>query len=171
MLPMKNSRVHVFLIAATLSFAASTADADIWSWTDPLGAVHYVDTLTPIYVWLDDEGKVWYADTPEHKGAVSVKLAWHSNGDSVEEAEAEAAGQKKRGNARAYEGETEEDRLEREQAEQYYCDRAREIYDSYLNAPRLYRTNEAGEREYLSDEEVAATFAETKARVDELCNI
>lgn len=167
---MKNSRVHVFLVAVLLSFATSSAVADIWRWTDPLGQDHYVDTLTPIYVWLDDEGKVWYADTPGHDDAVKVRLAWHSAGDSVEEAEAEAAEQQERRDARAYEGETEEERLKREQAEQYYCNRAREIYESYRNAPRLYRTNEAGEREYLSDEDAAATFAETKARVDELCN-
>jgi hypothetical protein len=168
---MKNSRVHVFLVAVTLSLTASTAGADIWRWTDPLGEVHYVDTLTPIYVWLDEEGKVWYADTPDHEDAVSVELVWHSAADSVEQAEAESGDENKRGDTRAYEGETAEDRLEREQAEQYYCDRAKEIYDSYLNAPRLYRTNDAGEREYLSDEDAAATLAETKARVDELCKI
>ena len=57
----------------------------------------------------------------------------------------------------------------REQAEAYYCKRATEIYDSYLNAPQLYRTNEKGEREYLSKKEAAATIAETKAKRDELC--
>ena len=38
-----------------------------------------------------------------------------------------------------------------------------------LNAPQLYKTNEAGEREYLSKEEKARTIAETRARKDELC--
>ena len=61
--------------------------------------------------------------------------------------------------------------LEREKAEKYYCKRAQEVYDSYLKAPRLYKTNDTGVREYLSDEESAQTLAETKARVEELCNI
>lgn len=163
---MKNSLAFWPLLAATLSLAATEADADVWRWTDPLGAVHYVDTLTPIYVWLDEEGKVWFSDTPDHQDAVSVELVWHSEADSVEEDEAIG----KRGDTMAYEGETADDRRKREQAEEYYCGRAQQIYDSYLNAPRLYRTNDAGEREYLSDEESAVKLAETKARVDELCN-
>ena len=54
-------------------------------------------------------------------------------------------------------------------AEAYYCRRATEIYDSYVNAPQLYKTSADGEKEYLSDEEAEATLSETKARVDELC--
>jgi len=145
------------------------AAADIWRWTDPHGEVHYVNTMTPIYVWVDETGRVWYADTPDHEDAVSVELVWHSDGDSVEQAA--AAAEEKPGDTWAYPGETPEDRLKREQAEKYYCERAQQVYESYLNAPKLYRTNDAGEREYLSDEEAAATLAETEARVNELCNI
>ena len=32
------------------------------------------------------------------------------------------------------------------------CKRATEAHDSYVNAPRLYRTNDDGEREYLDEE-------------------
>ena len=49
------------------------------------------------------------------------------------------------------------------------CKRATEIFESYLNAPRLFRTSESGEREYLSEEDAAATIAETKAKMNELC--
>jgi hypothetical protein len=56
------------------------------------------------------------------------------------------------------------------QAEAYYCKRATEIYDSYVNAPRLYKTGADGEPEYLSDEEATQTIAETKAKVDDLCS-
>ncbi len=69
----------------------------------------------------------------------------------------------------AFPGETAEDRAEREKAEAYYCKRATEIYESYLNAPQLYRTGEGGEREYLSKKDAAATIADTKMKKDELC--
>jgi len=69
----------------------------------------------------------------------------------------------------AYPGESVEERQEREMAEVYYCKRAKEIYDSYVNAPRLYRTDSDGERTCLSDEEAAQTLAETQAKVDDLC--
>lgn len=164
---MTDARLTTFLCAALLTVVtAGPARADIWRWVDALGETHYVDTMTPIYTWLDEDGKVWFADTPDHEDAVSVELIWHSNGDSVEEAEEEA----EKGDRWAYVGETPEDRNKREQAEDYYCERAREIYESYVSAPRLYKTNEAGERVYLSDEEARATLVETKDRVEELCD-
>ena len=54
-------------------------------------------------------------------------------------------------------------------AEAYYCKRATEIYDSYVNAPRLYKTNDDGEKEYLSKAAAAAEIADTKSKKDELC--
>ena len=139
------------------------AVADVWKWVDASGKTHFVDTMKPIYTWLDEFGKRHYSDTPGHEDAVSVELVWHSGGtlDDVDDAESD--------DGYAYPGETAEERAEREAADAYYCKRATEIFESYVNAPRLYRTNDAGEREYLSEKQAAATIAETKAKMDELC--
>ncbi|MEJ2128428.1 MAG: DUF4124 domain-containing protein [Woeseiaceae bacterium] len=142
------------------------ANADVWKWVDVDGKTHFVDTMKPIYTWRDEFGKVHYADTPGHEDAVSVELVWHSSG-TLQDLEGE---KDESGSGYAYPGETAEERAEREKAEAYYCKRATEIYDSYKNAPQLYRTNEAGEREYLSKKEAATTIAETKAKMDELCS-
>ena len=144
-----------------------TANADIWKWVDGEGETHFVETNTPIYTWTDESGALHYADTPDHEDAISVQLVWHAPGsisdygDSLEGSESGGF---------AYPGETLEDRQAREQAEEYYCKRATEIYDSYVNAPQLYRTNEAGDREYLSKEDTANTLAETRAKKDALCS-
>lgn len=151
-------------IFVLLAFSGA-ADADVWKWVDANGKTHFVDTMKPIYTWVDEAGKFHYSDTPDHEDAVSVELVWHSTGTLDE---VDNAGESGEGYARP--GETAEDRAEREQAEAYYCKRATEVYDSYVNAPQLYRTNEAGEREYLSKTEGDTIIAETKARVDELCN-
>jgi hypothetical protein len=147
----------------------ASANADVWKWVDANGKTHFVDTMKPIYTWLDESGKAHYADTPGHEDAVSVELVWHSTGtlDNIENT-SDAAGNSESGGY-AYPGETAEERAEREKAEAYYCKRANEIYESYVNAPQLYRTNDAGEREYLSKKDAAATIAETKAKRDELC--
>lgn len=144
------------------------AYADVWKWVDALGETHFVDTLTPIYTWMGDDGKVHYSDKPDHPNAVAVQLVWHSRGSlaDVEDPEGASAG----GSKEIDPNETVDERIEREMAEAYYCKRAREIYDSYVNAPQLYKTNADGEKEYLSEEEQEATIAETKARVDELCS-
>lgn len=151
----------IFMLTVGLS---APAFADVWKWVDATGKTHFVDTMTPIYTWLDEDDKRHYSDTPGHEDAVSVELVWHSGGtlDDVEDPAADEDGY-------AYPGETAEERAEREAADAYYCKRATEIFESYLNAPRLYRTNDAGEREYLSEKEAAATVGETKARMDELC--
>jgi hypothetical protein len=143
-----------------------TANADVWKWVDANGKTHFVDTMQTIYTWIDEFGKVHYSDTPNHEDAVSVELVWHSTGslDAVGGAEEESES-----GGYAFPGETAEERAEREKAEAYYCKRATDIYDSYLNAPQLYRTDENGEREYLSKKDAAATIAETKTKMNELC--
>ena len=151
-----------------LSGFALNASADIWKWVDSSGKTHFVDTIKPIYTWVDEFGKVHYSDTPEHEDAVSVELVWVSSGSL---ADVDGGGEEDESESGGYTrpGETAEQRAERKQAEAYYCKRATEIYDSYVNAPQLYRTNEAGEREYLSKQEGEAIIAETKAKKDELC--
>jgi hypothetical protein len=157
---------RIFTTLLLLVGFSLTAQADVWKWVDASGKTHFVDTIKPIFTWADDFGKVHYSDTPDHEDAVSVELVWHSSGSLADvnggEAEPESGGY-------AYPGETAEERAEREKAEAHYCKRATEIYESYVNAPQLYRTNENGEREYLSKEEASATIAETKAKRDELC--
>jgi len=144
-----------------------SANADVWRWIDANGDSHYVNTMRPIYTWQDNSGKVFFADKPNHVNAVSVELVWHSSGTLDEVAQDENAGS---GSNELQPGETEAEREERMQAEAYYCKRATEIYDAYVNAPRLYKTGDDGEPQYLTDEEAQATITETKTRVDELCN-
>jgi Domain of unknown function (DUF4124) len=146
-----------------------SANADIWKWVDASGKTHFVDTMTPIYTWVDESGKIHYSDKPEHVDAVSVMLVWHSIGTLDVVDDSSAAGDSESGGY-AYPGETAEERAQREEAEAYYCKRADEIYESYVNAPQLYRTNEEGDREYLSKKDAAATIAETKAKRDALCS-
>jgi hypothetical protein len=146
---------------------AQTANADIWKWVDALGKTHFVSTMRPIYTWIDESGKVHYADHPDHEDAVSAELVWLSEG-TLEEADGSASAPKEDGYA--YPGETAEQRAERKRAEEYYCKRATEIYDSYMNAPQLYKTDENGKREYLSKADAALTIAETRAKKDDLCN-
>ena len=156
----------LFALVLNLGLCVS-ANADVWRWIDGQGETHFVDTMRPIYTWQDDFGKVFFADKPNHVNAVSVELIWHSS-DSLEEVE--NGDEDKSGSNELLPGETEAEFEERRQAEAYYCKRATEIYDSYKNAPRLYRTNDAGEREYLSEESAKATLDETKTKMDDLCS-
>lgn len=143
----------------------SAAQADVWKWVDGSGKTHFVDTQKSIFTWVDDRGDVHYADTPGHEDAIAVQLVWVSSG-TLDDLQAD---NDESGSGYAYPGETPEERAEREKAEEYYCKRATEIYESYVNAPRLYKTNDNGEREYLDKKTAAATIAETRAQKDDLC--
>ena len=116
---------------------------------------------------------IHYSDKPEHENAVAVVLVWHSKGTLADidlgHANDPDSGSSASGRSDIDPNETEEDRIERQKAEAYYCKRATQIYDSYLNAPQLYKTSEDGEKVYLTDEEAKATLSETKVKVDALC--
>jgi len=154
------------LLLSCLSFSAN---ADIWKWQDENGKTHFVDSNSAIYTWLDEFGKRHYADVPGDESAVSVELVWHSEGNLANLQSGPPVAAQAGGGKEAYPDETPEERFEREQAEAYYCKRAQEIYDSYLNAPRLFETRDDGTRHYLSAEESGKVLLETKQRVDELC--
>jgi len=158
------SVLAILLLTIGIAF---NAEASVWKWVDAKGDVHYVDSNRPIYTWVDGYGKVYYADKPDDEDAISVQLVFVSSGtlDEVSGGKDEAGD-----GGYAYSGESAEERAEREKAEEYYCKRATEIYESYVNAPQLYRTNDDGEREYLSDKEAAATIGATKVRMDEICS-
>lgn len=145
-------------------FVCSSALADIWKWVDANGQTHFVDSNTAIFTWVED-GRTFYSDTPDHEDAIAVQLVWVSKGtlDNLESAAESSDGY-------AFPGETPDERAEREKSEAHYCKRATEIYDSYINAPRLYRTSESGEREYLSKKDVKATLTDTKSKMDDLCS-
>ena len=156
-----------FLIMLTCGICVS-ANADIWKWVDESGEMHFVDSDMSIYTWVDENGKRHYADTPGHEDAVSVELVWHSAG-AIADLQQGGDREQKNGNNHYDPNETPEERFEREQAEAYYCKRAREIFESYLHAPRLYQTLDDGTRDFLSEAETETKLAETKAQVGELC--
>jgi len=158
----------IAIIMLTCGFCLS-ANADIWKYADENGNTHFVDSNSAIYTWLGEYGKRHYADVPGDESAVSVELVWHSTGNLADLQSGPPVDEQQGGSKEAYPGETPEERFEREQAEAYYCKRAQEIYDSYLNAPRLYKTTDDGSRAYLSAEESGQVLLETKQRVDELC--
>lgn len=157
------SSTKLFLLSLLL-FAAS-ANADVWRWVDAKGDTHYVDTLTSIFTWVDESGRIFYSDTPDHVGAVAVELVWHSSGKLGELSEAA----NKDPEGMAFATETPEQRAQREEAEEHLCEHARDAYDSYKTAERLYVTNEDGEKEYLSQRDIKSTMKEARASVKKFC--
>ena len=156
----------ILAICVLIFGICQTANADIWKWVDSFGKTHFVSTMKPIYTWVDEFDKVHYSDKPEHEDAIAVQIVWHSKGsvDGASESDDDSDS-----DYFAFPGETEQQRAQRKQAESYYCQRATEVYESYVNAPQLYRTDKSGKREFLSKADVAQTISDTRAKKEELC--
>jgi len=155
------------IVLLWLAFCLS-ASADIWRWVDEQGVTHYVNSQTPIWTWVDADGVAHYSDKPEHASAVPVALVWYSGGELPTQDQTGPQSAVKR-DSTVVPGESNLEREQRIAAEAYYCSQAQRIYETYKNAPQLFRTNADGEREYLTSQESAAKLEETRLRVAELC--
>ncbi len=156
------------MLTALGLIASGSALADVWKWVDANGKTHFVDSDKSIFTWRDESGRVFYSDKKDHDDAVLVQLVWHSSG-TLDDLTAKAGESADADDGEAYPGETAEDRAARESAEAYYCKRATEIHDAYVNAPKLYRTGEDGEKVYLDDAEAKQTIEDARTKVAELC--
>lgn len=157
--------------ALLLTAISVTANADVWKWVDANGDVHFVESNSPIYTWTDEQGRVFYSDTPDHEDAVSVELIWVSGGSLEEEETTEPADEPTPiTGGRLFSEEAAEEVAAQLEAREEFCERATEVYDSYVNAPRIYKTNDRGRRIYLSDREAKALIDETKAKKDSACD-
>jgi hypothetical protein len=118
-----------------------------------------------IYKWVDEDGNVHFGDRPTREYAMTAERVRYTPGNR-------SASTSTNGRTSAIQGEDNnaEENREGQDAQAYYCNKAKEIYRSYADAPRLYRTNADGQREYLSDQEAAAALADAEASVAEWCN-
>jgi hypothetical protein len=126
-----------------------------------------------VYKWTDDEGNVYYSDTPV---ANAQRVAIDSRPTDPKQAPGET---RTRADAQAQEAEDavsapqeptqEELQAEaRERAEN--CTKYKERQLQFAQSRRIYRMDEDGERVYYDEEEMAATRARVAEQVNEYCN-
>jgi len=123
-----------------------------------------------IYKWTDEDGNVHYEDRPSG-AATEQRLALtyrRSSSGSVERqvkslADSQAARQEARAAADAEAQQAEELKAEAE-AKKARCEKHRAQLETLLQARRLYRQGENGEREYLDDKQ----RQEARSRTEEL---
>ncbi|MDJ0908303.1 MAG: DUF4124 domain-containing protein [Woeseiaceae bacterium] len=136
---------------------SSAANADMWKWVDANGTSHYVDSNRPIYTWTDSTGRAHYGDRPGNANAVLVELVRISSSPSRNATNAASSSY---GDAAA---------PSRDAMVAQNCTRANQILALYRNSQQLYRTNDAGEREVLSDAERQAMIVEAQEKTSYLC--
>ncbi len=146
-------KLAIILLGLSVSIGANAA---VWMWTDADGEVHYSDyPEVASAVLVDIESK------PTDRAAIAEQRR-----ETVAQERERQKGERLRRETDAEE--KAEQRQDREMAKEN-CERSKEIYDTYYNAPRLYKPTADGGREFLSAEETDALRAKAKADIDKWC--
>jgi hypothetical protein len=130
-----------------------------------------------VYKYVDEQGRTMYTDKPI-PGAVLVSTGSQRPPEAASHAYAtqQAAQNSQLASSNQRIAEQQNDSrvaanvakdLEATRAER--CKKARAAYDTTLNSRRLYREQPGGQREYLSDAEIAAQRVEAAKAVEAIC--
>ncbi|MDH3906610.1 MAG: DUF4124 domain-containing protein [Gammaproteobacteria bacterium] len=129
-----------------------------------------------IYKWIDADGNVHYEDRPT--GAATeerLDLTYRATDRSSVQArvksrvDAQTAREEAKSTAAAAEQEAAENAAAEKQRSDR-CDRARARLESYLQARRLYRTDDNGERVYLDDSQSQEARRKAEEQIAEFCS-
>ncbi len=167
-----------------LPVLATAESGEVYKWRDSNGVVRYSDTPPPSNVKHEVYGKKGRNVSPsqaplapvEGNATVSInRQKATTEKESAEKNKAQAPLSKEEEAAkRAKEAEDLKKKEAQKKVEQEIkaenCKNSRSSLATYTNGGRITRTNEKGEREYLSDADIAKNRVEAQSQVDQYCN-
>lgn len=147
-------RIAIFIMALAMAAAGTMFAGEVYKWTDDDGNVYYSDTpvANAERVEIDSrptDPKRIQAETQARADAqahIAEEAASAPQGPTQEELQAEA----------------------RERAEN--CTKYQQRQVQFAQNRRIYRMDENGERVYYDEDEMAATRAKVAEQVTEYCN-
>lgn len=148
---MKGKKLLVGFAVLALTASGGALANEIYKWTDEDGNVHYEDR--PSGAVRAERLAMTYK--PTNSAALNKRMEAFADGEAARQ-EARATADVAAQEARKAEAEAE--------AMKKRCDTYRSQLETMLQAPRLYRQGEDGEREYLDD----AQRQEARTRAEEL---
>ena len=148
------------ILVLVLSAAALTTSAfagEIYKYVDEQGNVHYVDRPT------GESGEERLGITYSGTSSAAVTAQVKHRRDYMETLDEARGERESRREAEA------QARAETE-ARAAKCQESRARLESYLQAHRLYRQDEAGEREYLDDQQILEARRKAEEAIQEHCS-
>lgn len=129
-----------------------------------------------IYKWVDDKGQTHYGERPQGEAAEQISVPQHRNGAQQPAADEQQrldrirkwvdARQQERDKAKQEEAELREQRA----ANKKKCDELRrDLRDMEIGGVQWYRLDEAGDRQFYSDEEIEARKARLRETLSKNC--
>ncbi len=157
-----SSRILV-AVAATLAFAVSLAQADVWRWKDAQNKWHYSDVPVEGAELVKSSLRV---PVPQSNGTDSQAQGASNDGPPVDRVAASGAAASDRVAADATARQVQQD-ITRKRAEQ--CKEATARYEKSITARRLFREGKNGDRVYLTEAELAQARVEARTDRDTAC--
>jgi hypothetical protein len=120
-----------------------------------------------VYKWVDAQGKTQYGDRPPdgvHAEVVEL-LGTHPSARAAAPAADKAAGAPVENNAQVKK-EVAADVAEHHQKQ---CEEAQDRYKKLIEGRHLYRTDDSGQRVYLTSDEIDTERLDAKKDIDEYC--
>ncbi len=153
------SSIYVFaLLAVLLSVTGiARAEQEVFRWVDENGVIYFSDR--PLDPSAQPMGVFYEPTDPQRVTRELMREEYEEN-----QAAAVAAEQSETAAEEAT-------RLAEEaRTRDLQCNAARERFNVYTTAPRLYETLPGGERRYLTDDELTAAREQAKADIEQWCN-
>jgi len=129
-----------------------------------------------IYKYVDDDGNIYYLDRPTgESGEQRLDVTYAGTNSATVSAEVKQRHEYMAAREEAREqtaSRREADAMAREQMEQRAakCQEQRTRLEKYLQSRRLYRENEAGEREYLDETQTLEARQKVEEQIQENCS-
>ncbi len=154
----RSSTSVLLLLAVLLSVTGiARAEKEVFRWVDENGVVYFSDR--PLDPRAQPTGIYFQRTDPQRVAKEQMRQQYEENQTEVataEQAETAAAEATRR--------------AEEARTRDLQCNAARERFQVYTTAPRLYETLPGGERRYLTDDELTAAREQAKADVEQWCD-
>ena len=152
---MNHYRLILTVAMAALMAGGMTVAGEIYKWTDDDGGVHYEDRPT-------GDAQVERLDMFSRNTDNSVVQARLDTDRKAREAARQVASEAPPEMTKA------EIRAEQERRQEQ-CQMYRDRLEAFLRSQRLYKEDDAGERQYLSEDEVMAARSRVEGQIQEYC--
>ena len=124
-----------------------------------------------LYKHVGKDGKVTYSDQPPANAdakTINVPRGGPATAPAKSYVEQEKDLDKKRKESREKQGKADEKAAQAKQEEER-CATLRQAHQMYQEGGRIYKTDEKGERVFMSDAEIEAARAKSRREMDEAC--
>jgi len=154
---MKGKRLALSCAVMAMTIASGAVANEIYKWTDENGNVYYEDR--PTGAATEERLHMTYNRTESSAVHKRVQAGVDAR-TAREEAKTAAAASEKEAAENAA--------IAAERAQK--CDKSRARLESYLQARRVYRTDENGERVYLDDDQRQDARKKAEEQISEFCS-